>query len=482
MNNRSTQLNDRESELTDELVRAQHKMAEMYRKNQALDAQRHELTLRLNELVHGQSYSISGKSALVNDHAIDLHIQETLRLRRKRPIRVLKALLLALKIRHLRLFDFQWYLDRYPDIRQTGIRPFKHFLMHGIFEGRDPSPRFNTRIYLGECLHIMSPGEPAFLHYLKWGRSAGIPTSSGAVYPGTRFIAARLSAIEDQMVAAKDQLAEHNRSLEEALRRLSNQASVKSTLIKKLIDLVNATERSIKESSANDADQLGKLIGIQNYLIHGEHPLPFRKEQISPDLGLLLIDLLSKNRYDLIVEFGSGTSTVLMAKLVASLPNADAQTSGNGSLQIIAFEHLPSLQEKTMFQLEKQRLQHIAQVHLAPFENYREGSGTGSSYYDCQKVLSEASAKLNLRENHRILVLVDGPSEGTNLMAKLPALDVLKVHFPMACIELVLNGYRRPNELAIVETWARECARSGIPFSSEEVQTEKGCAIFRYRG
>lgn len=478
-------MNDRESELTDELLRAQHKIAEMYRKNQTLDQRSHELTLRLNELAHGQGYSISGKSALVNDHAIDLHIQETLRLRRKRPIWMLKAWLLALKIRRLRLFDFQWYLDRYPDIRQTGIRPFKHFLMHGIFEGRDPSPRFNTRIYLGECLHILEPGEPAFFHYLTRGRSAGIPASTNAVYPGTRFIATKVSAIEDQMVVIHEQLAEHTSSLqksEETLRKLSRQAASTSTLIKKLTALVISSESSINESSANDTDQLGQLIGIQNYLTQGELPLQFRGEEISPDLGLLLLDLLSKNRYDLVVEFGSGTSTVLIAEYIASLRKADAPACADASLQIIAFEHQPSDQEKTKFMVERKGLQHIAQVHLTPLEIYGEGSGTGALYYDCQRVLTEASAKLSHGEGSRILVLVDGPPEGTNLMARLPALEVLKTHFPMACIELVLNGYRRPNELAIVETWARECARAGIPFSLEEVQTEKGCAIFRYRG
>lgn len=478
-------MNDRESELTDELLRAQHKMAEMYRKHQALDQRSHELSLRLNELSHGQGYSISGKSALVNDHAINLHIQETLRLRRKRPIWMLKAWLLSLKIRRLRLFDFQWYLDRYPDIGKSGIRPFKHFLMHGIFEGRDPSPRFNTRIYLSECLHILNPGEPAFFHYLTQGRAAGIPASTTAVYPGTRLIATKIAAIEDQMAAMQEQLAEHTSTLqksEETLRKLSKQAASTSTLIKKLTALVVSTERSINESSANDANQLGNLIGIQNYLIHGEHPIPFRGKQISPDLGLLLIDLLSKNCYDLVLEFGSGTSTVLMAEFIAGRRKADTPAYASASPQIIAFEHELSQQKKTQFLVERKELRHIAKVHLTPLETYGEGDDTGALFYGCGRVLAEAAAQLNPDGGNRVLVLVDGPPEGTNLMARLPALDVLRAHFPMACIELVLNGYRRPNELAIVETWARECTRAGIPFSFEEVQTEKGCAIFRHRG
>lgn len=478
-------MNDKEADLTNELLCAQLKLAEMYRKNMALDRQRHELTLRLNELSNGQGYSISGKSALVNDHAIDLHLQETLRLRHKNPVWRMRAWWFSLKIRRLGLFDFRWYLERYPDIKQTGMRPFKHFLMHGIFEGRDPSPRFNTRIYLGECLHMLDAGEPAIFHYLTWGRAAGIPASPNAVYPGTRLIAAKLAAIEDDLVAIQEKAIEHSTYLErseETLKRLTALATFTGKSIKKLATQIASSTNSIKESSSNDADQLGRLIGIQNYLIHGQHPLSFRGSSVSPDLGLILIDLLSRNKYDLIIEFGSGTSTVLISKIVDHLHKVQGAESDRTSPHIDVFEHLPNYHEKIISILEQEGLQHIAQVHLTPLKAHTEGDGTTVPYYDCHELLSELASKSTPKMGNSILVLVDGPPEGTNLMARLPALDVLKDHFPMACIELVLNGYRRPNELAIVETWARECSRAGIPFSFEAVQTEKGCAIFRYRG
>ncbi len=478
-------MNNNESELTAELLSAQHLLAEMYQTNLALNEQHLDLTRRMSEISSGQAYSLVGKPSLKNDHAIDLHIEETLRLRPKKPFWMLMAWLLSSRIRRLRLFDFQWYLDRYPDIQKSGIRPFKHFLMHGIFEGRDPSPRFNTRVYLAECLHMLNPGEPAFFHYLRRGRSAGIPASLNSVYPGTRFIAARLSALEEQMSLVQEHVIEHSTSLETnraEIERLADVIASTRRSITRLGGLVVSSEISIKNSSSNDAVQLGKSIGIQNYLARGEHPLEFGGLQIDPDLGWLLIDTLSAKRYDLVIEFGSGTATILMAKMIANLHKTYTQTSGKLLPQVFAFEHVLKRQERTMSMVEQEGLQHIAKVHFAPLETYREGNGAPDSYYSYQEALSEISRKWSLGVDARILVLVNGPPDEAHLMARLPALDVLKKFFPTACMEFILNGYRQPNERTIAETWARECTRSGVPFSLEEVQTERGCAIFRYRG
>ncbi len=38
------------------------------------------------------------------------------------------------------LFDKAWYLTAYPDIAEAGVNPLKHFINHGVIEGRDPAP------------------------------------------------------------------------------------------------------------------------------------------------------------------------------------------------------------------------------------------------------------------------------------------------------------------------------------------------------
>jgi hypothetical protein len=70
------------------------------------------------------------------------------------------------------LFDKQWYLDRYPDVRAAGADPLAHYLAHGVNEGRDPSAAFSTSGYL-----VRYPDVPRGLnplaHYLRYGRGEG---------------------------------------------------------------------------------------------------------------------------------------------------------------------------------------------------------------------------------------------------------------------------------------------------------------------
>lgn len=45
------------------------------------------------------------------------------------------------------LFDPEWYLDAYPDVRTLGIAPATHYLRYGAALGRDPGPGFSTALY-----------------------------------------------------------------------------------------------------------------------------------------------------------------------------------------------------------------------------------------------------------------------------------------------------------------------------------------------
>ena len=45
-------------------------------------------------------------------------------------------------------FDADYYASEYPDIQLPADRLFGHFLTIGWFEGRNPSPFFDTTSYL----------------------------------------------------------------------------------------------------------------------------------------------------------------------------------------------------------------------------------------------------------------------------------------------------------------------------------------------
>ena len=67
------------------------------------------------------------------------------------------------------LFDRDWYLATYDDVRQAGIDPVQHFLHHGASERRDPGPHFDTAHYLRLYPDIAGNGMNPLLHYLQAG-------------------------------------------------------------------------------------------------------------------------------------------------------------------------------------------------------------------------------------------------------------------------------------------------------------------------
>ena len=77
--------------------------------------------------------------------------------------------IVAEEVRRSGLFDPAWYLDAYPDVREAGLDPLRHFLDRGWRENRDPNPLFDTDWYLDAYPDVRSAGVNPLLHYIKHG-------------------------------------------------------------------------------------------------------------------------------------------------------------------------------------------------------------------------------------------------------------------------------------------------------------------------
>lgn len=71
------------------------------------------------------------------------------------------------------LFDQAWYLAKNPDVAKAKVNPVFHYLRHGGFEGRDPSPNFSSRWYLDTYSDVREAGINPLVHYLKSGMNEG---------------------------------------------------------------------------------------------------------------------------------------------------------------------------------------------------------------------------------------------------------------------------------------------------------------------
>ena len=69
------------------------------------------------------------------------------------------------------LFDDDYYLSQYPDVGASGIKPETHYVLHGGFEGRNPSVNFDTSFYLEQYPDVKDSGMNPLLHYLLYGKN-----------------------------------------------------------------------------------------------------------------------------------------------------------------------------------------------------------------------------------------------------------------------------------------------------------------------
>lgn len=206
----------------------------------------------------------------------------------------------------------------------------------------------------------------------------------------------------------------------------------------------------LKSELFNTARQLEAFIGIQNYLNHGEMLPQMHGWPVSPDLAFWLIGLIQKNHYDAIIEFGSGTSTILIAQALHSKKNN--QGTNRSLAKHIAFEHLEKFYTKTISELNGTQPNHNTQVILAPLSKQIH-SGGDYQYYSCRQHLKDFAADLPGAPT-KILVLVDGPPARTGKHARYPALPIILEHFQNSGIDILLDDYARPDEKEIVKMWS----------------------------
>ena len=224
----------------------------------------------------------------------------------------------------------------------------------------------------------------------------------------------------------------------------------------------------------NLSAQWHAAMSLHTYLTTGKRMGPLQGWPISPDLGLLLIDLVESGHYQAIIEFGSGTSTMLMATANRNGPDGP---NGQQPIPQLAFEHLTDFHAQTCQLLRANGLEGIATVVHAPLAPI-ELDGITYNYYDCQATLAEFAGKLDLHAAHkRVLVLVDGPPGATNPLARYPALHWLLEHLGGVGLDLLMDDMVREDEQTIVSRWKDELQRRGRSFSERHYAFEKGALM-----
>ena len=71
------------------------------------------------------------------------------------------------------LFDAEWYLEKNPEVKKTGMDPLQHYLRYGGREGRNPHPLFETKWYLSQAPELANISVTPLEHYVSVWCSRG---------------------------------------------------------------------------------------------------------------------------------------------------------------------------------------------------------------------------------------------------------------------------------------------------------------------
>lgn len=249
--------------------------------------------------------------------------------------------------------------------------------------------------------------------------------------------------------------------------------------MKKQADNLNryrsAIDSTIKKELSNATKQIEAFIGMQSYFSSGDLPLvnPERHTwPISPDFGLYLIELLETRDYNLIIEFGSGISTVVVAKALAKIARRVPSASVP---EFISFDHLEKFYKETLARIQQASVEQYARVIYAPLKEI-ELNGRTADYYDCAGTLTELAQRRPVN-SLRVLVIVDGPPASTGKNARYPAGPLILAHFAGATIDLLLDDYIRDDEKEIARMWEAEITAAGLQFTTTESKLEKDACL-----
>jgi hypothetical protein len=206
--------------------------------------------------------------------------------------------------------------------------------------------------------------------------------------------------------------------------------------IKKILRIFKSTIRS-----ARSIHDVSALIQLRPLL---KHYIPFSSMAMSPAEIAKICNDVSINSRNKIVEFGSGASTVFIAKLMPM-----------GSL-LYSVDHDEHWLAIVSAWLKNEGLRdRVVMIH-APLEQMQVGTHQGLWY---KRSVLEASLPADSVD----CLIVDGPPAGASgyeAMARYPAVPVLKSRLAQNC-SIYLDDVVRDGERKIAEQWGQEL---GITF------------------
>ena len=163
-------------------------------------------------------------------------------------------------------------------------------------------------------------------------------------------------------------------------------------------------------------------------------PFPHQGFEITGEEAVFFFHLIRRQRPKLVMELGSGSSTVLFA----------AALRANGSGRVISIEHDAAHVKHTRALLEQAELSDRVHLVSAPLTEITL-NGRTFQWYDLGSLLRSLNDRIDV-------LFVDGPPGKVQSLSRFPALPMLLPHLSPRATVVVDDGARE-DEVKMVELW-----------------------------
>ena len=203
-----------------------------------------------------------------------------------------------------------------------------------------------------------------------------------------------------------------------------------------------------KKSSMTAYRQTQALIQLTQLLDFKSPIPPTRSWAASPDLLLTITEIIRKYRPGLVVELGSGVSTLVAAKA--------------GARKVVSIDNSDEFGGKTISLLKDHKVRGV-DVRIAPLQPY----ANGFTWYDTSKI--KDLKKIDL-------LIVDGPPGSKNPEARYPALAEFKDKLSAKAV-IIIDDVHREGERKLAEDFAKAMPNHQLAI----LDHEKGTAVISPR-
>jgi glycosyltransferase involved in cell wall biosynthesis len=238
---------------------------------------------------------------------------------------------------------------------------------------------------------------------------------------------------------------------------LTHKDEIKNIVLSQSQDFKKELINICKNNEHLNYTQLESLFWLSKRLKIKNSLPPMRNWAMSPDVLLKLHEYITNAKPKIVLEFGSGVSTVVICDAL----------SQNNSGRLISIEHLEKFMKETMEVIRNENLSSFLDLRLAQLKIWT-GEHLSSEkpvfWYD-EKIIDTS----NLKEID--LLIIDGPPGNTNPYSRYPALPILYKNLSNKA-QVWLDDTNRKDEATIANTWAEK-----YKLISNFLNLEKGLVV-----